>query len=204
VKYYTLLLLICCLLLLGCAAPLSFEIAYVPAEEIVLSPKPAADPPAARPLPTATPEPTPEPLRPDLAKAVYSTCHELTEEDIDLAARVAYWEARGKGEKAYRAVLSVIYNRCMAPRFGGGMTRVETEVFRPGQFSVIHIRGFDSLEPPEEIVAYARDIFTEGNISLPYDVLFFCAEHLGIEWRWGYYGNIGRNLFFQAPTDRIL
>jgi len=194
------LLLLLTLLLTGCAMPL--EIVYVETEQIELSTVPcqlsAATP---RPLPKPTPTVGPSP---DVTRPVYASYQALTEDDFYLAAKVAYLEAEGRGEEAYRAVLSVIYNRCMAPRFGGGMTRVETEVFRQGQFSVIHHRHFSTLEPPEEIVEYARDIFTEGNINLPYDILFFCAEHLGKGWRWGFYKNIGGNLFFQAPTDRIL
>ena len=57
----------------------------------------------------------------------YAQEYELTEDDLVLAARVAYLEA-GSEESAYRAVLCVLYNRCVAPRFGGGVTDNRTEV----------------------------------------------------------------------------
>ncbi|MBQ2202715.1 MAG: hypothetical protein II412_09075, partial [Clostridia bacterium] len=59
--------------------------------------------------------------------------------------RVAYLEAGGRNERAYRAVLCVIYNRCVAKRFGGEVTDIPTEAYRKGQFSVIHHKGFKKL-----------------------------------------------------------
>ncbi len=153
--------------------------------------------PTPSPTPTPTPTPTPAPTIPTYAS--YFVCNE---DDLQLAAKVAYLEARGKGERAYRAVLCVIYNRCMAPRFGGGVTRIETEVFRSGQFSVIHHKNFDKLEPPEEIVEYAREIFYNGNQEIPYNILFFCASRLGKNWGGRkFYENIGGNLFFFGKAD---
>ena len=114
---------------------------------------------------------------------------------------MAYLEA-GVGKDAYRAVLCVIYNRCVAPRFGGGITDIQTEVYRKHQFSVIHHKRFSTLEPPEEIVEAARDIFVSGNLDLPEDVLFFRSAKLGK--RFGgrrLYKNIGGNLFFYGSVD---
>ena len=131
----------------------------------------------------------------------YAQTFELTDEDLILAARVAYLEA-GVGKDAYRAVLCVIYNRCVAPRFGGGITDIQTEVYRKHQFSVIHHKRFSTLEPPEEIVEAARDIFVSGNLDLPEDVLFFRSAKLGK--RFGgrrLYKNIGGNLFFYGSVD---
>ena len=199
-KFRVMTLLFCCLLLTGCAMPLSFEIAHVPEEEVFLPDRSNAPTFAPKPLPTPTPTPGPTP---DLTRPVYASYLALTEEDFTLAAKVAYLEARGKGEEAYRAVLSVIYNRCMAPRFGGGMTSLETEVFRPGQFSVIWHKGFSMLEPPDEVVEYARDIFIEGNINIPYNILFFCHKKLGRDWgNRQFYKDIGGNLFFYANIER--
>ena len=132
----------------------------------------------------------------------YARTYAVTDEDLVLAARVAYLEAGGSNERAYRAVLCVLYNRCVAPRFGGGVTDIATEAYRRGQFSVIHHKGFKKLEPPEEIVEAARDVFLYGNLDLPENVLFFCASRLGKSWGGRrFYKDIGGNLFFYGRVD---
>ena len=132
----------------------------------------------------------------------YAQVHAVTDEDLILAARVAYLEAGGTDERAYRAVLCVLYNRCVAPRFGGKVTDIPAEAYRSGQFSVIHHKGFKKLEPPEAIVDAARDIFVYGNLDLPENILFFCAARLGKNWGGRrFYKNIGGNLFFYGSVD---
>ena len=132
----------------------------------------------------------------------YAQAFTVTEEDLILAARVAYLEAGGRNERAYRAVLCVIFNRCVAPRFGGKVTDITTEAYRKGQFSVIHHKDFKTLEPPEAIVEAARDIFVYGNLDLPESVLFFCAARLGKSWGGRrFYQDIGGNLFFYGEVD---
>ena len=134
--------------------------------------------------------------------SVYAQTFSVTDEDLVLAARVAYLEAGKSSERAYRAVLCVIYNRCVAKRFGGEVTDIPTEAYRKGQFSVIHKKGFKSLEPPEEIVDAARDIFLYGNLDLPENILFFCARRLGKSWGGRrFYKDIGGNLFFYGSVD---
>ena len=132
----------------------------------------------------------------------YAQTYEPTEADLIRAARVAYLEAGAKNEAAYRAVLCVLYNRCIATRFGGGVTTISEEVYRKSQFSVIHNKRFKTLEPPEEIVEAARDIFVYGNLDLPENVLFFCAARLGKHFGGRrFYKNIGGNLFFYGKTE---
>ena len=132
----------------------------------------------------------------------YAQVYSVTDEDLILAARVAYLEAGGTNERAYRAVLCVLYNRCVAPRFGGEVTDIPAEAYRKGQFSVIHHKGFKTLEPPEAIIEAARDIFVYGNLDLPENILFFCAARLGKGWGGRrFYQNIGGNLFFYGNAD---
>ena len=132
----------------------------------------------------------------------YAQVITVTDEDLILAARVAYLEAGGTNERAYRAVLCVLYNRCVAPRFGGKVTDIPAEAYRKGQFSVIHHKGFKTLEPPEAIIEAARDIFVYGNLDLPENILFFCAARLGKGWGGRrFYKNIGGNLFFYGSVD---
>ena len=149
--------------------------------------------PTAAPTPADTPAPLPTAQEPDPTPA------EGLEAELVLAAKVAYLEARGKGEAAYRAVLSVIYNRCKSSRFGGGETSITTEVYRKSQFSVVNGSSFESTEPPAEIVEYARDVFVNGNTNVPAGVLFFRAERLGESWGdKTFYQTIGGNSFFYA------
>lgn len=132
----------------------------------------------------------------------YAQTFSVTDDDLILAARVAYLEAGGRNERAYRAVLCVLYNRCVAKRFGGKVTDISTEAYRKGQFSVIHHKGFKKLRPPEAIVEAARDIFVYGNLDLPENILFFCAARLGKGWGGRrFYQDIGGNLFFYGRVD---
>ena len=132
----------------------------------------------------------------------YAQVFTVSDDDLVLAARVAYLEAGVRNEHAYRAVLCVLFNRCVATRFGGETTDIATEAYRKGQFSVIHHKNFKKLEPPEEIVDAARDIFVYGNLDLPENILFFCAERLGKSWGGRrFYKNIGGNLFFYGSVD---
>ena len=134
--------------------------------------------------------------------SLYAQAFTVTDEDLVLAARVAYLEAGGRSERAYRAVLCVLYNRCVAKRFGGEVTDIPTEAYRKGQFSVIHHKGFKTLEPPEDIIDAARDIFVYGNLDLPENILFFCAAKLGKSWGGRkFYQDIGGNLFFYGSVD---
>ncbi|MBQ6078580.1 MAG: cell wall hydrolase [Clostridia bacterium] len=132
----------------------------------------------------------------------YAQTFEVTEADLVLAARVAYFEAGPRSERAYRAVLCVLYNRCVAKRFGGEVTDIETETFRKGQFSVVHNKRFKTFDPPEAIIEAARDIFVYGNLDLPENILFFCAERIGKGFGGRkFYRNIGGNLFFYGSVD---
>ncbi|MBQ1564651.1 MAG: cell wall hydrolase [Clostridia bacterium] len=132
----------------------------------------------------------------------YAQTFDVTEEDLNLAARVAYFEAGWWNEKAYRAVLCVLYNRCVATRFGGKVTSISTEAYRKGQFSVIHNKKFKKQVPPQEIMDAARDIFVYGNLDLPESILFFCSQSLGKSWGGRrFYKNIGGNLFFYGKTE---
>ena len=164
-----------------------------PVEVPADTPRPVEPTAAPTPAPADTPAPLPTAQEPDPTPA------EGLEAELVLAAKVAYLEARGKGETAYRAVLSVIYNRCKSSRFGGGETSITTEVYRKSQFSVVNGSSFESTEPPAEIVEYARDVFVNGNTNVPAGVLFFRAERLGESWGdKTFYQTIGGNSFFYA------
>lgn len=168
------------------------------------TPKPEDTPePTSRPLlgsvvtvtaaPVTTAKPAPTPIESNSDSGGYS------DEELELAARVALWEARGKGEDAYKAVLCVLYNRCQSKKFGGGLTSISTEVYRKSQFSVVRYDDFASDRAPDDIIGYADDVFNNGDRDLPEGVLFFRSGSLGETWGdKKYYETIGGNAFFYA------
>lgn len=187
----------------------------VPTMEPTPAPEPKPKPkrttrPKATPSPVTKPrtpelitpgpfEPEPFEPEPEREKPAEEAAHigAYSREELELAAKVAYLEAKGKGETAYRAVLSVIYNRCKSLRFGRGETSISTEVYRKSQFSVIGHSKFETMAPPEEIVSYAEDVFCGGNTNVPEDILFFRADRLGHSWGGKtYYKTIGGNAFY--------
>ena len=174
----------------------------VPTPKPTPAPKRTGRPRATSPVVTQAPElitPDPPATEPEQEGPVAETVQNgaYSREELELAAKVAYLEAKGKGEAAYRAVLSVIYNRCKSSRFGRGETSIKTEVYRKSQFSVIGHSKFETMTPPEEIVSYAEDVFCGGNTNVPADVLFFRADRLGHSWgSKRYYKTIGGNAFY--------
>ena len=151
------------------------------------------------PTPVQTPEPVTDGTtpKPDDSTQAGASSGKYSLEELELAAKVAYLEAKGKGEEAYRAVLSVIYHRCNSSAFGGGVTSISTEVYRKSQFSVIGHSQFETMDPPDDIVDYAYDVFCNDNPNVPSGVLFFRAERLGLEWGdKTYYKTIGGNAFY--------
>ena len=178
------------------------------------TPKPTQEPaPDPTPEPTAvpTPEPTPTPEAtptPDSGTSSAAptpivsdslTTGAYNDEELELAARVAHWEARGNGEEGYRAVLCVILNRCESSKFGGGQTTIFTEVYRKSQFSVVRYEKFAGDRAPDEIIEYARDVFNNKNRLLPENVYSFRSGSLGTSWGdKTYYGTYGGNAFFTS------
>ena len=67
---------------------------------------------------------------------------------------------------------------------------------------MIHHRRFDKIQPPEEYVEIARQVFYYGESYLPENVLFFCARRLGKGWGGRkFYKEIGGNLFFYGRVE---
>ena len=143
---------------------------------------------------TVTPDPAPEPTEaPAEEHPEYDG--EYDYEALELAARVAYFET-GTND-GYKAVLNVIYNRCLSTKFGGKKTSIRTEVYRSSQFTVVKGSKFESTTAPEKIIDYADDIFNHGKTVLPETVYFFRSSKSGTTWGDRvYYDTIGGNAFF--------
>ena len=187
-----------------------------PAAKPTATPKPTARPtatvkptakPAATPestatqTPAATPEPTPvitqtpKPTETPGKDPGLDISGEYSYEELELAARVAYFET-GSND-GYKAVLNVIYNRCLSSKFGGRKTSISTEVYRKSQFTVVTGSKFETTTAPDKIVEFADDIFNGGKTVLPEDVFFFRSAKSGTTWGDRvYYDTIGGNAFF--------
>lgn len=143
--------------------------------------------------PALTAEPTPERV------PSFSVSGSYDWYDLELAARVAYFEA-GSSE-GRRAVLNVIYNRCRNKEFGGKVTSLKTEVYRKSQFSVVRKEKFEQMTASDALIRMADEIFNGGKTILPDDIIFFHAESSGKEWEGKeYYKTIGGNAFFRKAS----
>lgn len=190
-----------------------------PTAKVTATPKPTATPrPAVTPRPTEdnevirppslvqgapvvieTPRPTAAPAGEVLLPDGFSVDSgaSYSAEEVVLAAKTAYFEARGNGEEAYRAVICVILNRVESTKFGGKVTSVKTEVYRKSQFSVVKNSKFETTVPPDDVIGYANDVLNNGNRSIPTDVFFFRAGRTDKTWGTKkFYMNIGGNDFY--------
>ena len=123
------------------------------------------------------PEPVlPEPRYPDL---------ELTEEDVDLMARVVWVESRGECDAGQQAVAEVVLNRLMSDRFADNLRDV---IYGEGQF-----RSAPFLEDAEpyqtQYEAIEKAVY--GPYILPEDVFYFATTPT-TEKVWG---QIGGHIF---------
>ena len=118
---------------------------------------------------------------------------------------MAYFET-GSND-GYKAVLNVIYNRCLSSKFGGRKTSISTEVYRKSQFTVVTGSKFETTTAPDKIVEFADDIFNGGKTVLPEDVFFFRSAKSGTTWGDRvYYDTIGGNAFITSsipPFSRV-
>ena len=122
--------------------------------------------------------------------------NEFTENEIYLAAKVVYLEARDHGTEAYRAVANVIYNRVKSHKFPDTVKGV---VFQAGQFSVTWHKNFDTVKPSSQAYNATKDVLNGGIRPMPFNVLFFHASYLGRSWGSdkSFYKTVGDNSFFR-------
>ncbi|NLB61808.1 MAG: SH3 domain-containing protein [Clostridiales bacterium] len=124
------------------------------------------------------------------------TDKEFSDDEVYLAAKVVYLEAKGKGSDAYRAVANVIYNRVKSRKFPDSISDV---VFQRSQFSVTNHSNFKSIKPTTQALNATREVLNGGLRPLPFNVLFFHATYLGTNWGGDkdLYKIIGGNAFFR-------
>lgn len=100
---------------------------------------------------------------------------DITPEDIELLACLAWREARGEGLLGMRLVIEVVFNRVLSDKFPNTIYEV---LYQPGQFAPDYgVPELDEITPTEEQYEAVRLAITETPILEP-DVVFFATTPL--------------------------
>lgn len=95
----------------------------------------------------------------------------VSEEEYELLAKIVYLEARGECAEGQQAVVEVIFNRVLDPRFPD---TVEGVIYAPGQFCTVPM--LDSAYPNEaQYAAIEAAIESEGIVG---DAIYFATRPL--------------------------
>lgn len=109
----------------------------------------------------------------------------LTDEDIDLIARLVWAEARGESERGQQAVAEVILNRLNSPDFPNSVRDI---LYAPDQFRTVS--QLDKATPSQtQFKAVERAIY--GPYVLPENVFYFGQEMPNFN----VWGTIGGHVF---------
>lgn len=121
---------------------------------------------------------------------------EFTDDEVYLAAKVVYLEAKGTGYDGYAAVANCIYNRVKSRKFPN---KVYDVVWQKNQYTVTKHSNFNSVSPSSEALKATRDVLNGGVRPMPLNVMFFWAKRLGTNWGSDkeYYKTVGNNTFFR-------
>lgn len=100
---------------------------------------------------------------------------DITPEDIELLARLAWREARGEGLLGMRLVIEVVFNRVLSDKFPNTIYDV---LYQPGQFAPSGgALELNDITPTEAQYEAVRLAITETPILEP-DVVFFATTPL--------------------------
>lgn len=100
---------------------------------------------------------------------------DITQEDIELLARLAWREARGEGLLGMRLVIEVVFNRVLSDKFPNTIHDV---LYQPGQFAPSGgALELSDITPGEDQYEAVRLAITETPILEP-DVVFFATTPL--------------------------
>ncbi len=166
-------------------------------EYVCIGAVPTAEPtPSPTPKPTKKPEataaPTIAPTQAPLVTAAPSTNTTALSEELYLVAQLVNEET---GADGYLAVSNVIYNRWKSSKFPNTLAGV---VFQNGQFTPADDEAqLRAVKPSSGAIAAVQQIFVDGNLIMPENVLFFRSARKGTSWGGrSYYATIGGNAFF--------
>ena len=132
-------------------------------EQPVSTPEPAPVPtPTPLPTPIPTPDPTPTPKKPD-----------ISDEDLNLLARLTYREAGNEPVYGQRLVIDTVLNRVDHWAFPDTIKGV---IYQKNQFSPA---GSGSINNAPVLDSIVQLIYEELEDRTNYDVAFFRAGHYG-------------------------
>lgn len=100
---------------------------------------------------------------------------ELTEEEIDLLAKIVWVEARGESEKGQRAVVEVVFNRMVSDLFPDTLYDVLSQK-KPTQFSSWKHR--EKAKPTEKEYNSIYEVLNGNSNILREDTLYFATKKL--------------------------
>ena len=100
---------------------------------------------------------------------------ELTEDEIDLLAKIVWVEARGESEEGQRAVIEVIFNRMVSDLFPDTLYDVLSQK-KPTQFSSWKLR--DKARPTEKEYNSIYEVLNGNSNVLREDTLYFATKKL--------------------------
>lgn len=157
------------------------------------SPSPSPTPkPTKTPKPTAEPTPEPTPTQAPLVPSEPSANASGLSDELYLAAQLVNEET---GVDGYLAVANVIYNRWKNSSFPNTISGV---IFQSNQFTPADSEAeLRAVTPSAGAISAVNQIFVNGNLVLPENVLYFRAARKGTSWRsHTYFATIGGNAFF--------
>ncbi len=100
---------------------------------------------------------------------------QLTEEEIDLLAKILWVEARGESEAGQEAVVEVIFNRMVSKDFPDTLYDVLSQK-NPTQFESWNLR--DSAEPTEKEYTSIFEVLSGKTSIVKTDTLYFATSKL--------------------------
>lgn len=100
---------------------------------------------------------------------------QLTEEEIDLLAKIVWVESRGESEEGQKAVVEVIFNRIASEKFPNTLYDVLSQK-NPTQFASWKHR--DSARPTEKEYASIYSVLNGETSILREDTLYFATKKL--------------------------
>lgn len=100
---------------------------------------------------------------------------QLTEEEIDLLARILWVEARGESEAGQKAVVEVIFNRMISKDFPDTLYDVLSQK-NPTQFASWKLRN--TAEPTEKEYTAIYEVLTGKTSLVKNDTVYFATKKL--------------------------
>ena len=100
---------------------------------------------------------------------------ELTEEEIDLLAKILWVEARGESDEGQKAIVEVVFNRMVSEEFPDTLYEVLSQK-KPVQFASWKLR--DTAVPTEKEYNAIYDVLSGQTDILREDTIYFATSKL--------------------------